>query len=206
MEFQLEDITNFPDRLVIMIGDLWHNSKIILHYYEFDFVNQSEIYKSEELPVEILLRKYISWGHYCFTIKFLHIEFSSYCRHFDNLNKVLNDSIRLLYSKYKTINGLKYPVYQMLECSLACDYWYSQSTPIIWKEIEIKSEDNMFILTCNGESFTDEYDHPWQDYIEGLMRDMRNNTAPEIFYTGLPIKRMKSARNNFLIPLIPRNE
>ncbi len=192
MEFQLDDKASFDPRFAMMVSELWDNDgKIILHPYPNFYRVECSIFRSKILEsifkVTIIVPKLPS-SDIEINIYFLGVEINDICKSHD-MTRAINDTIRKIYGKYST-DGLIYPVYQILECYLVSEY--SQSS-FRWRNIAI-SIGFKFVLSYNGEIFTSSCECNSKDYVRRLMLDMRNNTAPEIFYAGLPIERVKSVR------------
>jgi hypothetical protein len=202
MEFQLDDKTSFNPRFVAMISELWDSGGKIMLKFNDNCKTKYTVFQSKDPLLDIRYTSKLGIDYYEIYTTFLGIQTCTAHGSSYDINKSINDNIRKIYKKYST-NGLEYPIYQMLECYLVGIFI---QTKLSWGNILIDINDNKFTLTYDDEIFIDVFECTPKDYAIRLMESMRNGIAPEIFYAGLPIKRMKSARNNFLIPLIPRNE
>jgi hypothetical protein len=188
MEFQLDDKASFDPRFAMMVSELWDNGgKIVLHQCPNFFRDKCSILSTKILEsvfeITIIVPEVFP-SNIEISIHFLGVVVNEVCKSHD-MTRAINDAIRKIYEKYST-DGLIYPVYQILECYLASEY--SQSV-FRWRNIAISIGFNVFTLAYNDEIFTNNSGGNSKDYVRRLMLDMRNNTAPEIFYAGLPIER-----------------
>lgn len=192
MQFQLDDKACFNPRFVMMISDLWNNDGRILLRQNYIYKSKYSVYQSKDPLLDIRLTYTLGLDHYEIDAAFMGIQIGTTRELFDDTNKAINDHIRKIYEKYTTIGALEHPIYQMLECYLVGKF--SQTT-LSWRNISINITDNKFTLTFDNETFTDKFECNSKMYVRQLMQAMRDNTAPKIFYAGLPIERIKSARN-----------
>jgi hypothetical protein len=191
MEFQLDDKASFNPRFVAMVSELWDNGgKIMLNYdstLEFEYT----VFQSKGPLLDIRFASMLGLKYYRIDIVFMGFQTDATCEFFEDTNMTINDLIRRIYEKYATIDALEYPIYQMLECYLVGTIY---QTTLSWRNISLSIGANKFTLTHNDETYIDEFECNPKYYARQLMQAMRDGTAHEIFYAGLP--KMKSARRS----------
>ncbi len=200
MEFQLDDKASFNPRFVTMVSELWDNGgKITIYPAKNPYRDKYSVFRSNISSLELVFEITIAVtsvfsSELDIVVYFLGIEVSGTCKSYSKNDAIINinNLIRRIYEKYATIDALEYPIYQMLECYLAGTIY---QTTLSWRNISINIGANKFTLTHNDETFIDEFECNPKYYARQLMRAMRDGTAHEIFYSGLPI-RMKSARRS----------
>jgi hypothetical protein len=194
---------DYCPRFLVLIGDLWGDSDeatIVLECID----EEDLVYSFNNSFIEITFYSHKECAPYPLYVNLLTVTKSDLLGDL-TLETVFKNVMLKIYNSYTSNDAISYPLYQILQCFNVSTESYNIG--IIWKNYSIYVEFLTIKILYNGEiMFTNEFVtrkntrnnkrkiKSWKIYLKKLLREIEDDIAPEIFYTGLSITRVKRAQ------------